>query len=45
MFLVSNIPPRLLILADMLDVHALLGKLHRVEDDLAFLRSHKSKEP
>ena len=34
---------RLLILADMIDVHMLLKKLHRVEDDLAFLKTVSSQ--
>jgi len=34
---------RLLILADMIDVHLLLKKLRRVEDDLEFLRNVSSQ--
>ena len=34
---------RLLILADMIDVHLLLKKLRRVEDDLEYLKSVSSK--
>jgi catenin alpha len=34
---------RLLILADMIDVHLLLKKLRRVEDDLEFLRNVTSQ--
>jgi len=34
---------RLLILADMIDVHLLLKKLHRVEDDLEFLKAVSSQ--
>ena len=34
---------RLLILADMIDVHLLLKKLRRVEDDLEYLKSVSSQ--
>ncbi len=34
---------RLLILADMIDVHLLLGKLHKVEDDLETLKAVSSQ--
>lgn len=34
---------RLLILADMIDVHLLMKKLHRVEDDLEYLKSVSSQ--
>ena len=34
---------RLLIMADMIDVHLLMKKLRRVEDDLEFLKSVSSQ--
>ena len=34
---------RLLIMADMIDVHMLMKKLRRVEDDLEFLKSVSSQ--